>query len=142
MSDHHRGEGARPRRAVVITAVGLRCAAGSQPLIPCRLYGGSEPFASALGVPAVARVEGLDEDPRFPDDRKGALAWAAAMDAAGAAPPGGRRGVWLGTGLSCLTPRCVVTSSRSGAAITSTATPWRATWTPPAPRPAAMTRPG
>ncbi len=104
MSEHHQGEGGRRRRAVVITAVGLRCAAGSEPLVPSRLYGASEPFATALGVPAVARVDGLTEDPRFPDDRKGALAWAAAMDAAAGAPPGGRRGVWLGTGLSSLTP--------------------------------------
>jgi 3-oxoacyl-[acyl-carrier-protein] synthase II len=52
----------------------------------------------------VARVTDVGEDPRFPDDRKGALAWAAAEDAMAGAPAGGRRGVYLGTGLSSLTP--------------------------------------
>jgi 3-oxoacyl-[acyl-carrier-protein] synthase II len=91
-------------RNVVLTAVGLRCAAGSVPVLPDRSWGRPDPDAAALGVPLVARVEGVPEHPDFPDDRKGALAFAAAADAMVGAPMGGRRGVWLGTGLSSLTP--------------------------------------
>ena len=89
---------------MVLTAVGLRCAAGSTPVLLSRTYGRADPDAEALGVPRVARVDGVPEHPDFPDDRKGALAWAAAADAMAGAPAGGRRGVWLGTGLSSLTP--------------------------------------
>jgi 3-oxoacyl-[acyl-carrier-protein] synthase II len=91
-------------RSVVITAVGLRCAAGSVPALPDRSWGRPDPDAEALGVPLVARVEGVADHPDFPDDRKGALAWAAAADAMAGVAAGGRRGVWLGTGLSSLTP--------------------------------------
>jgi 3-oxoacyl-[acyl-carrier-protein] synthase II len=90
-------------RSVVITSVGLRCASGSTPRIPDRTWAKEDADAAALGVPRVARVEGVEDDPRFPDDRKGTLAWAAAADAMADAPEGGRRGVWLGTGLSSLT---------------------------------------
>lgn len=92
---------------VVITAVGLRCAAGTVPVVPRRRYVRPDPAAAALGVGAVAGVEGLVDDVDFPDDRKGSLAAAALADAVGDAP-GGRRGLWLGTGLSSLTPDEVV----------------------------------
>ena len=92
------------RVPVVITGVGLRCAAGAAPLTPERCYGVPDEGALALGVPRVARVSGVAEHPEFPDDRKAALAFAAATDAMGGAPDGGRWGVWLGTGLSSLTP--------------------------------------
>ncbi len=88
---------------VVITGVGLRCAAGSRPALPARCWGVPDPDAAALGVPGVARVTDVPEHPLFPDDRKGALAWAAAADAMCAVPEGGRRGVYVGTGLSSLT---------------------------------------
>lgn len=91
-------------REVVITGVGLRCAAGATPVIPTRSHGRPDPDGDALGVPLVARVDGVADHPDFPDDRKGSLAWAAAQDALVGAPDGGRRGVWLGTGLSSLTP--------------------------------------
>ncbi len=98
--------GSRPhhREPVVLTAVGLRCAAGARPVLPTRVHARPDPGATALGIQGVAGVDGVDEDPRFPDDRKGSLAWAAASDAAAGAPAQGRRGVWLGTGLSSLTP--------------------------------------
>ena len=92
------------RVPVVITGVGLRCAAGSSPLIPERCYGVADEGALALGVPRVARVDGVPEHPDFPDDRKAALAFAAAADAMVGIPDAARRGVWLGTGLSSLTP--------------------------------------
>jgi 3-oxoacyl-[acyl-carrier-protein] synthase II len=59
-------------------------------------------WASQLGISQVARVEGVEDDPEFPDDRKGALAAAALRDL----PPvaGARYGLFLGTGLSSLTP--------------------------------------
>ena len=91
---------------VVITAVGVRCAAGDRPLLPSRAYVGPDEAATALGVSHVARVEGVPDDADFPDDRKGSLAWAAVSDARGAADStsGARVGLWLGTGLSSLTP--------------------------------------
>jgi 3-oxoacyl-[acyl-carrier-protein] synthase II len=90
-------------RPVVITGVGIRCAAGHAPVVPSRCYAAPDPDAEALGVPRVARVTGVGEHPLFADDRKGSLAWAAARDAMVGAPDG-RVGVWLGTGLSSLTP--------------------------------------
>lgn len=88
---------------VVVTAVGLRCAAGDRPALPRRCHAVPDADGAALGVPAVARVEGVDDAPGYPDDRKAALALAAAEDALAGLPEGGRRGVWLGTGLSSLT---------------------------------------
>ncbi len=91
----------------MITAVGLRCAAGSFPVLPDRCYAEADPDAAALGVPGVARVHGVDDDPddgEFPDDRKGVLARAALLDAARDPSEGARLGLFLGTGLSSLTP--------------------------------------
>lgn len=92
--------------SVVITAVGLRCAGGARPLLPETCFAEPDTDAQALGVPTVARVHGVPEHPDFPDDRKAALALAAASDVLGrfADPAGERIGVWLGTGLSSLTP--------------------------------------
>ena len=65
----------------------------------------------ALGISVVARIPcEVPEDERFRDDRKSVLALMAAADAvAGASvadrPPAGPAGVWLGTGLSSVTPR-------------------------------------
>lgn len=84
---------------VVIVAVG-RVDAGPAD----RCHATTDPGASALGVPGVARVPGLVDDPAFPDDRKATLAFRAAELATAGLPAGGRRGVWLGTGLSSLTP--------------------------------------
>jgi 3-oxoacyl-[acyl-carrier-protein] synthase II len=74
--------------------------------VPDRAWVQADPAAVALGVNVIARRSTVPEDVRFPDDRKGALAWAAAGDAAGddASRAGARVGVWLGTGLSSLTP--------------------------------------
>jgi 3-oxoacyl-[acyl-carrier-protein] synthase II len=100
----------RPLARVVVTGVGLRCAAGSRPVGPDRCYAEPEASATALGIPSVARVHGVPDHPDFPDDRKAALAWAAARDLLGSELDGGRqsaperRGIWLGTGLSSLTP--------------------------------------
>ena len=88
--------------AVVITGVGLRCAAGRRPTLPDVCLASPDADARALGVPAIARVDGVPSDPDFPDDRKADLAFAALGDLD--LPTGGRRGVWLGTGLSSLTP--------------------------------------
>lgn len=83
---------------VVITALAVRTATRPD------VYGGlPEPDAAALEVPAVARVHDLEEDPAFPDDRKGSLASAVLRELLPALP-GGRRGLFLGTGLSSLTP--------------------------------------
>lgn len=90
------------REAVVITGVGLRCAAGRRPLLPTHSYARPSADALALGVPCVASVEDLPEDPDFFDDRKGALAAAALGDVE--RPEGARLGLWLGTGLSSLSP--------------------------------------
>jgi hypothetical protein len=96
----------RPLSRVVVTGVGLRCAAGDRPVVPDRAWVQADPAAAALGVDVIARRNSVPEDPRFADDRKGALAWAAAGDAAGDADEraGARVGVWMGTGLSSLTP--------------------------------------
>lgn len=83
---------------VVITALAVRSAGQ-----PDEYSGLSEPDASALAVPAVARVRGLLEDPDFPDDRKGSLASVVFTELLPGLP-GGRRGLFLGTGLSSLTP--------------------------------------
>lgn len=83
---------------IVVTAVAVRTAGR-----PDRHTTGPDPFAAALGVAEVAAVAGLAEDPEFPDDRKGSLA-SACLAELGPLPEGARRGVWLGTGLSSLTP--------------------------------------
>lgn len=91
---------------VAITGVGVICAAGTRPEVPTRVYAAPDPDALALGVPTVARVAGVPDHPDFPDDRKAALAFTAVADAIAGAGDGhhARRGVWLGTGLSSLTP--------------------------------------
>ncbi len=89
---------------VVITGVGLRCAAGSAPLVPRRAYVSADADVAALGVRGVARVPDMEDDPEFPDDRKAALAAAALRDVAAPLPPEARVGLYLGTGLSSLTP--------------------------------------
>lgn len=102
-----RGQGVQPVAVsagspVVVTGVGLRCAAGSLPVVPRRCYAEPDADGAALDVPSVARVVGVGELAGFEDDRKAALAFAALADLA--LPDGARRGVWLGTGLSSLTP--------------------------------------
>ena len=83
---------------VVITALAVRTASR-----PDAFAGSCEPDAEALDVPTVARVPGLVEDPEFPDDRKGSLA-SAVLEELLPGLPGGRRGIFLGTVLSSLTP--------------------------------------
>ncbi len=76
---------------------GLR--SGASALRPLRAF-----EANGLPIELAAEVDGVSEIPGFPDDRKAALAVAAALDAAGGADLSGA-GVWLGTGLSSVTPR-------------------------------------
>ncbi len=101
---------------VVVTGVGLVTAAGlglgalADALLQGRPCG--RPLTSQLPVAEAATVEvPLEEHPDFPDDRKALLAFAAlddALEAAGLpgeAPLRGRRAaVFLGTGLSSVTP--------------------------------------
>lgn len=113
-----------PRRLgdaeVTITGVGLCCAAGGE--LPQRPFTSADPAAAALGVAAVAKVQGVAELPGWRGDRKAALALQAAAQAlagAGLLSTTGRDlaaaearldigsarvGVFLGTGLSSLTP--------------------------------------
>lgn len=90
----------------MITGVGLRCAAGNGAIDRC--YAVPDVSAAVLGIPGVARVDGLADDPDFPDDRKGALASAVLTEALASAglieQIGARIGLYLGTGLSSLTP--------------------------------------
>ncbi len=86
------------RAAVVVTGVALRTA-GPPDVASAR----PDPEAASLDVPLVARVDGLLEDVDFPDDRKGSLA-AAVVHELLPGLPAGRRGLFLGTGLSSLTP--------------------------------------
>lgn len=82
---------------VVVTAVSV-VSAGR----PDGEHGAPDAAAAVLGVPSVARAPVGDGDPDFPDDRKGQLASAAL---AALSPVGGARlGLYLGTGLSSLTP--------------------------------------
>ncbi len=83
---------------VVITATSV-VSAGR----PDVANGQEDEAALALGVPAVARAATGDDDPDFPDDRKGQLASAALAGVA--VPRGARVGLFLGTGLSSLTPK-------------------------------------
>lgn len=83
---------------IVVTALAVKTAGR-----PDRRSTRADPWAAALGVPEVAAVTDLVDDPAFPDDRKGSLA-SACLAELGPLPEGGRRGVWLGTGLSSLTP--------------------------------------
>lgn len=87
---------------IAITAASVRCAAGDALVPPTRCLAAPDPDALALGIPGVASAR-VPDDPRFPDDRKGALA-AAALSTLPAPPAGARVGVYLGTGLSSLTP--------------------------------------
>jgi 3-oxoacyl-(acyl-carrier-protein) synthase len=89
---------------VVITGVGLRCAAGAAPCVPSVVFARRDAAAAALGVPQVASVDGVPDDPAFPDDRKGALAAAAIADVPMQDVRDARTGLWLGTGLSSVTP--------------------------------------
>ncbi len=84
--------------AVVVTALAVRTAGP-----PDRRAAVGDPDAAALGIPRVARVHDLLEDAEFPDDRKGSLA-SACLAELGRPPAGARVGVYLGTGLSSLTP--------------------------------------
>ena len=87
---------------IAITAASVRCAAGDALVPPTRCWAAPDPDALALGIPGVARAT-CPDDPRFPDDRKGSLA-AAVLSALPPPPPGARVGLYLGTGLSSLTP--------------------------------------
>ena len=92
-------------RGLTLLADGLR--AGHGALSPPHAATGGP----ALGISVVAAIPcAVPEDPRFRDDRKSVLALMAAADAVAAAgadadrPPAGPAGVWLGTGLSSVTP--------------------------------------
>lgn len=82
----------------MITAVSLVTAGA-----PTQRCDQPEAAASALGIPGVARVDNVETDADFPDDRKGSLA-AEALRKLGPLPAGARSGIFLGTGLSSLTP--------------------------------------
>jgi hypothetical protein len=94
----HEGLYAVSRAPVVVTAVASRTA-GPPDVASAR----PDEEAAALDMPLVARVVGLVDDPDFPDDRKGSLA-AAVVGELLPRLPEGRRGLFLGTGLSSLTP--------------------------------------
>lgn len=82
-------------------ADGLR--AGGHALRPVAAFDGA-----GLGLSLAAEIPApIEELPDFPDDRKSALAMVAAEEAVAAAggAPLSRGGIWLGTGLSSLTPR-------------------------------------
>lgn len=83
---------------VVITALAVRTAGR-----PDRYSGRGDPAGVPLAVHAVGRVPDLVEDREFADDRKGSLASAVLGDLLPGLP-GGRRGLFLGTGLSSITP--------------------------------------
>lgn len=83
--------------SVVITGVSVVNAGA-----PDREWGAPDACAAVLGVPAVARATNVAEDADFPDDRKGVLA-SAALAGLGKLPAA-RVGLFLGTGLSSLTP--------------------------------------
>lgn len=87
---------------VAITAAAVRCASGSALVPPTRCWASVDEDALVLGIPGVARAS-VPDDPRFPDDRKGCLAAAAFAEIAHA-PAGARVGLYLGTGLSSLSP--------------------------------------
>ncbi len=82
----------------MITALAVRTAGR-----PDTFSAAPEADAAVLDVPYVARVPELREDTAFPDDRKGSLAAAVLAELLPAIPEA-RRGLWLGTGLSSLTP--------------------------------------
>jgi 3-oxoacyl-[acyl-carrier-protein] synthase II len=101
---------------VVITGVGL-CSAAPGGLVGLEsgLLAGrcfASPLATVLPVPGVAAVtDRIEEDPDFPDDRKAWLAFEALRRAwrdsgldLGGAPASERLAVFLGTGLSSVTP--------------------------------------
>ncbi len=87
---------------IAITAASVRCASGRELVPPTRCWASVDDDALALGIPGVARAT-VEGDPRFPDDRKGSLA-AAALAEIASVPAGARVGLYLGTGLSSLTP--------------------------------------
>lgn len=92
---------------VVVTGVTLRCAGsaavGHRPFLPDRCFGSTDMDAQALGVPQLAKVEDLQPDSELEDDRKGWLARACVEEME--RPEGARLGLYLGTGLSSLSPR-------------------------------------
>lgn len=113
---------------IAITAAAVTCAAGRSLVPPDRCWARPDADAQVLGIYGVARAEAAD-DARFPDDRKGALAASALAGLVPSAPGerdgrsgrAGRRaggqdsgqdsghgsarvGIFLGTGLSSLTP--------------------------------------
>ena len=83
---------------VVITALAVRTAGR-----PDRYSARRDPAGVPLDVYAVGSVPDLVEDPDFPDDRKGSLA-SAVLEELRPGLPGGRLGLFLGTGLSSLSP--------------------------------------
>lgn len=100
------------RTDVVVTGVGVVSAfgqgfaalseglsAGRSALQPLRAF-----EAEGLPIGLSGEVEGVADIEGFPDDRKAALAVAAALEA-GADRDLSGAGVWLGTGLSSVTPR-------------------------------------
>lgn len=110
------GEASARGLDIVVTGLGVLCAFGRG---ADRLGEGLREGRSALrplrafppsGLPLVLAAEVSEPVPELedlPDDRKAALALAAGLDAVEAAgrPDLRRAGVWLGTGLSSVTPR-------------------------------------
>jgi len=95
---------------VVVTGVGVVTAFGRGLEVLCEgLSQGRSalaPLAGFGGLPvgAAAAVEGVDDVEGYEDDRKAALALVAARQASEGIDVEGA-GVWLGTGLSSVTPR-------------------------------------
>ncbi len=103
------------RRAVAVSAVGIVCGLGRSPrefseALRAHRSGArrlADPGLAAVACGAAVEVDGdVPEVDGFPDDRKvGLLALAAEQVAGPAGVSAERRGVFLGTGLSSVTPR-------------------------------------